>query len=186
MDVPIGAQVYCENERWGRSTQVVLDRLTNQVTHIVVQREESPSVGRKVPIEWLEASTPYRLVLGCSRTELVKSEYAQAELPTSDPTRPESEHEGDAPSELAVRQGAWVEAWDRYAGLVDEFYMDPRTHRVTHVVLSEVHLWGDRRIVVPVSAISHIRENRVRLNLDIDNIQGLQSVPTEHRTTADH
>lgn len=171
MDVPIGAQVYCENRLWGRSTQVVLNRATNRVTHIVVEREGVPSVGRKVPIEWLEASTPSRLVLSCSRAELVKSQYVQGDFTSSGPSKTESDQAASALAELAVRQGAWVEAWDRYAGLVDEFLMDPRTHRITHVVLREVHLWGNRRIVVPVSAISHIEEKRVRLNLVIENIQ---------------
>jgi hypothetical protein len=171
MDVPIGARVYCENKLWGRSTQVILNRLTNQVTHIVVEQEGVRSAGRKVPIEWLEASTPSQLVLSCSRTELIKSQYVPGEFTSSGLTAPKSCRAGVASSELAVRQGAWVEAWDRYAGLVDEFLMDPRTHRVTDVVLHEVHLWGDRRIVVPVSAISHMEENRVRLNLVIDNIQ---------------
>jgi len=179
MDVPIGAPVYCEKELWGRSTRVVLNRLTNQVTHIVVSREGLRSAGRKVPIEWLESSTPSRLVLSCSRAELVKSEYVQGEYTSIGPSKTESGHSDNALSELSVRQGAWVEAWDRYAGLVDEFLMDPRTHLVTHMVLREVHLWGNRRIVVPISAISRLEEDRVRLKLVIDSIGGLWSAPTE-------
>jgi hypothetical protein len=179
MDVPIGAQVYCENQLWGRSTQVILNRLTNQVTHIVVEREGLQSAGRKLPIEWLEASTPSRLVLSCSRAELVHSEYVQGEFTSTGPAKTESGQTGSALAELSVRQGAWVEAWDRYAGLVDEFLMDPNTFDVTHVVLREIHLWGNRRVVVPVSAIWCIEEGKVRLKLDIDNIDGLQSMSTE-------
>jgi len=184
MDVPIGGQVYCENELWGRSTQVVLDQSTNRVTHIIVKREGLQSAGRKVPIEWLEASTPSRLVLSCSRAELVKSEYVQGEYTSTGPSKTEPGQTGSAHGVLSVRQGAWVEACDRYAGLVDEFLMDPRTHLVTHVVLREVHLWGNRRIVVPVSEISRLEENYIRLKLVIDNIQGLGSVPTEQHSAA--
>jgi len=184
MDVPIGAQVYCENELCGRSTQVILNRLTKQVTHIVVKREGLLCAGRKVPIEWLEASTPHRLVLSCSRAELVRSEYVQGEFTSTSPPRTGAGEVGRSLSELAIRQGAWVEAGDRYAGLVDEFYMDPGTHKVTHVVLREAHLWGDRKVVVPVSAISCIEEGKVRLNLDIENIDGLQSVAAEPHSAA--
>lgn len=169
MDVPIGAPVYCEHELWGHSTQVVLNRSTNQVTHIVIKKDGLLSAGRKVPIEWIEASTPSRLVLSCSRAELVKSEYVQGEFTSTGPSKTESDQTGSA-LELSVRQGAWVEASDRYAGLVDEFLVDPHTHLATHVVLREVHLWGDKRIVVPVSAISRLEEDRVRLKLVIDNI----------------
>jgi len=179
MDVPIGAQVYCENELWGHSTQVVLNRATNQVTHIVVEREGLQFAGRKVPIEWLEESTPSRLVLHCSRAELAKSEYVQGEFTSSGPKQTASDGEGCSPPELTVRQGAWVEAWDRYAGLVDEFLMDPHTHHVTHVVLHEIHLWGDRQVVVPISAISCIEEGKVRLTLNIDGMEGLRSAPAQ-------
>jgi hypothetical protein len=178
MDVPIGAQVYCENEPWGQSTQVILNRLTNQVTHIVVQRDRMTSASRKVPIEWLEGSTPSRLFLGCGRAELAKCEYVQGEFTSSGPTKPKTSQAG-SPSELAIKQGAWVEAWDRYAGLIDGFLVDPSTYGITHIVLSEMHLWGDRKVVVPVSAISCIQEDRVRLDLDIDNVEELQSVLTE-------
>ena len=185
MDVPIGAQVYCENELCGRSTQVILNQLTKQITHIVVKREGLLCAGRKVPIEWLEASTPHRLFLSCSRAELVRSEYVQGEFTSTGPPKTGSGEVGRSLSELAIGQGAWVEAWDRYAGLVDEFYMDPGTHCVTHVVLREAHLWGNRKVVVPVSAISCIEEGKVRLDLDIDNIDGLQSVPAEpHRAAS--
>ena len=181
MDVPIGARVYCENELCGHSTQVILNQVTNQLTHIVVQRDGSLFAGRKVPIEWIETSTPDQLVLRCSRAELVGSEYVQGEFTSPGPAKSTSGHTGNSPSELAVRQGAWVEAWDRYAGLVDEFLVDPNTHRVTHIVLREIHLWGNRQVVVPLSAISRIEEDRVRLDLCIDNLQELQSTPTALR-----
>jgi hypothetical protein len=183
MDVPIGAKVYCGDELCGCSTQVVLNRSTNQVTHIVVQRDGLLSGGRKVPIEWLEASTPSRLVLRCGRIELAKCEYAPGEFTSSDRRKPESSQADSSSSELVVRQGAWVEAWDRYAGLVDEFLMDPNTHCVTHVVLGEMHIWGDSKVAVPISSISCIHEDRVRLDLDIDNIQELQPIPAEQHST---
>jgi hypothetical protein len=183
MDVPIGAQVYCGNELCGCSTQVILDRLTNQVTHIVVQQDGLLSAGRKVPIEWLETSTPSRLFLRCGRSELAKCERASGKCTSSDPTKPGSSQAGASPSELVITQGVWVEAWDRYAGLIDEFLMDPNTHSVTHIVLGEMHIWGDSKIVIPVSAISRMHESRVRLSLDIDNIEELQSIPTEQHST---
>jgi hypothetical protein len=186
MDVPVGAQVYCGNELCGRSTHVILDLMTNKVTHIVVEQEGSLPARRMVPIEWLDASTSYQLVLHCSHDELAKSKHLQAESISSDLAETKLGHGRVSPFQLAVGQGAWVEAWDGYAGLVDEFLIDPRTRCVTHVVLREVHLWGDKGIAVPVSAISCMEENRVRVRLNIDSVRGLPSVPTQQSSAADH
>jgi hypothetical protein len=112
---------------------------------------------------------------------LAKCDDAQGEFTSSGPTKPKPSQAG-SPSELSIKQGAWVEAWDRYAGLIDGFLVDPSTYGITHVVLSETHLWGDRKVVVPASVISCIQEDRVRLDLDIDNVEELQSVPTEQHS----
>jgi sporulation protein YlmC with PRC-barrel domain len=153
--VPIGARVYCEGELWGRLTQVVLDRLTNEVTHLVVHREGLSTAGRKVPIEWLSMSTPNRLVLRCSRAELAKSSYMEGQFTSYAPSRAEWSHAGSS-SELAIGQGTWVEVSDLYAGMVDELIIDLDAQTVTHVVLQEIHPWGNRRIIVPVSEISSL------------------------------
>jgi hypothetical protein len=182
MNVPIGAQVYCGNELCGRSTHVILNPMTNKVTHIVVEQEELLPTDRMVPIEWLEASTAHQLVLRCSKAELAKRKPLQAGSTSSDPAETASGHAHVSPFELAVGQGAWVVAWDGYIGLLDEFLIDPRTCCVTHVVLREAHLWGEKAIAIPVSAIWRIEENRVRLGLNIDGVQGLPSVPIQRHS----
>jgi hypothetical protein len=173
MDVPIGVQVYCEDELCGRSTQVILNPATNKVTHLVVEGEETDPAYYLVPIEWLDASTPQELVLHCSHDQLVRSTGLHGASTLGDATGTAS-FCGDHPlSELAVRQGAWVEAQGSYAGLVDEFLIDPGTCGVTHVVLHEVHLWGSKRIAVPVSSILSIEEDRVRLRLNVDGLEDM-------------
>jgi hypothetical protein len=186
MDVPIGAQVYCENELCGCSTHVILNPMTNKVTHIVVQQEGPPFAGYIVPIEWLEASSPNQLVLHCRKDELAKRKHLQAGSVSSNPVQETWDSAYTLPHELAVKQGAWVEARDGYAGLVDEFLIDPRTWYVTHVVLREAHLWGKEGIAVPISAVSCIEEHRVRLRLNIDGVQRLPPVPTRQHSTAGH
>jgi sporulation protein YlmC with PRC-barrel domain len=151
----MGTQVYCEDELWGCLTQVILDQLTNEVTHLVVQREGVLSAGRKVPIEWLSASAPNRLVLRCSRAELAKSEYMEGQFTSSGPSKTEWSHARSS-FELAIGRGAWVEVLDLYAGKVDELIIDLDTQTVTHVVLQEIHPWGNRRVIVPISEISSL------------------------------
>lgn len=175
MDVPIGVQVYCEGELCGHSTHIILNPATNKVTHLVVEEEEPDQAYYRVPIEWLDASTSHELVLHCTRNQLAGSMFSDGESIPVDLERTASDH-GDNPfPELAVGQQAWVEARGSYAGLVDEFLIDPGTCGVTHVILHESHLWGSKRIAVPVSSILSIEEDRVRLRLNIDGLEGLQA-----------
>jgi sporulation protein YlmC with PRC-barrel domain len=81
------------------------------------------------------------------------------------------------PGEVAVRRGARVEATDGHVGHLDEFLVDPATERVTHLVLREGHLWGQRDVTIPVSEIDRLEENTVHLKLDKEKIEGLAGVP---------
>jgi hypothetical protein len=176
MDVPIGAQVYCGNELCGHSTHVILVPTTNKVTHVVVEQEGVSGTGRAVPIELLEASTPHQLFLRCSKAELSEMERLETESIPSGAAET-TVHQGHIPPfELVIGRGAWAEAWDGYAGLVDEFVVDPGTRRVTHLVLREGQLWGKRGIAVPVSVVSRIEEHRVLLRLSVDGVQDLPLV----------
>jgi uncharacterized protein YrrD len=186
MNIPIGAQVYCGNELCGRSTHVVLNLMTNQVTYVVVEQNGALPTYRVVPIEWLEASTAHQLVLRCSKAELAESRPLEMESTSCNVAGTALGRAHVSPPELVVGQGAWVEAWDGYVGLVDEFLIDPRTCCVTHVILHEAHLWGEKAIAVPVSAVSRIEENRVRLALNIDSVQGLPTVPMQRHSALAH
>jgi len=176
MDLPIGVQVYCEGELCGHSTHVILNPTTNKVKYLVVEEEGPEQAHYLVPIEWLGASTPNKLVLQCSRDQMTKNMRSDDESTPVDVAGTTLAHEDSPFSELAVGQRAWVEARGSYVGLVDEFLIDPGTCGVTHVILHETHLWGSKRIVVPVSSILSIEENRVRLRLNIDGLEGLQAV----------
>ncbi len=46
--------------------------------------------------------------------------------------------------ELAIRRGASVEATDDRLGRVDEFLINPINDTITHLVLREGHLWGQK------------------------------------------
>jgi hypothetical protein len=85
------------------------------------------------------------------------------------------------PGEIAVRQGARVEATDGQVGHLDEFLMDPATERVTHLVLREGHLWGQRDVTIPVSEIDRLEENTVHLKLDKRQVEALPSIRSKLR-----
>jgi len=198
MDIPTNAQVYCNDEPCGRSTHTILNPVTDEVTHLVVQQETYPPVDRLVPVSLVAESTPQRILLRCTKSELsslrpfTETEFVQPAGSETYPLMmwpyavPEAaamtlEHERIPPGELAVHRGARVEATDGHIGQVDEFLVDPETCHITHMVMREGHLLGTKDVAIPVSDILRIEENTVWVRLDKASIQALPAIPARKR-----
>ena len=69
--------------------------------------------------------------------------------------------------EVEVRRGEPVHAVDGTIGRVRGLVIDPSDHHVTHVLLDEGHLWGRKRVAIPIRAVASV-ENGVRLTLSKD------------------
>ena len=52
MEIPLNVDVECGGTIVGRSTYVVLDPLTDRVTHLVVAEKAFPHRERLVPVAW--------------------------------------------------------------------------------------------------------------------------------------
>jgi len=187
--------VYCVDGVCGRSKEVVLDRKTEEVTHLVVREKQSPHAQVLVPIDLVTETTPHVILLRCAKEELaalqpfLKMEVVKEEIPHYVPGPylmpieiPETrwvavERESIPPGEVAVRQGARVAAKDDQVGRLDEFLIDPVTEQVTHVVMREGHLWGQKDVTIPVSEIDHLEENTIYLKLNKKEVEALPSVP---------
>ncbi len=196
MDIAVDAEVHCADGFCGRSTYVVLDPISEKVTHIVVAREIFPHTDHLVSTDLIVESTPQRIVLRCTRDELAKMEsFIETEFLLSskgafqaDPIMmwpysvPESavitlEHEHVPPGELAVRRGAQVQATDGHVGRVDEFLVDPTNGHITHLIMREGHLWDQKDVTIPISEIDHIEEDTVNLKMDKRGIEALPAIP---------
>ena len=57
------------------------------------------------------------------------------------------------PGELAVSRGTRVNATDGYVGHVDELVVDRENGHITHLVMREGHLWGQKDCDHPSSAM---------------------------------
>ena len=94
--------------------------------------------------------------------------------------------------ELAVRRGMAVYAATEpeggettgrtHIGQVAAFLADPKTAHITHLILREGHLWGQRDVTIPVNAIEKIEEGDVRLKLTKSAVEALPAVPVKHWT----
>ncbi len=81
--------------------------------------------------------------------------------------------------EVEVRRGEHVHATDGDIGRVQGLVIDPSDHRVTHVLLDEGHLWGAKRVAIPVSAVKDV-DGGVHLDLTTDQVRELPAVALEH------
>lgn len=195
MDIPINAEVQCTDGVCGRSTYVVLNLKTGEMTHLVVRETHIPHTERLVAIEQVVEANPHLIRLRCSRqqlaamerfseTRLVESEVPQYEgarfavwpvvLPKSQTVPLTYFH---VPShEVALHRGAQVKATDGYVGQVAEFVVDPISEQITHVVVREGHAWGRKDVSIPISQVERVEGDTVYLKVDKHSIEVLPAV----------
>jgi sporulation protein YlmC with PRC-barrel domain len=81
--------------------------------------------------------------------------------------------------EVEVRRGEHVHATDGKIGRVQGLVIDPGDHHVTHVLLDEGHLWGEKRVAIPISAVTGV-DDGVSLSLTKDEVRELPPVDLHH------
>ena len=199
MDIPLNVQVHCEDGLCGHSTEVVLDPKTDEITHLVVKEAHAPHAERLVPISLVRDTTPHLILLSCNKEKLARrdpfveleAEQIQVphyvgdygEFPVSIPETMwiTKEHQAVPWGELGVHRHARIEATDGPVGQLDEFLIEPETQHVTHLVLREGHLWGEKTVTIPVSEIDRIEEKVIHLKLDKQGIGALPVIPIRRR-----
>ncbi len=204
IDLPKKPEVHASDGMAGFVTYLIANPENHAITHLVVKSIRPPFREMLVPVEQVNATTPDRIQLKCSRNDLdlmepfETEEYVQSELPgyiywtdaygTNVPPVPGYTTEGvpalirikrrNIPQgEMAIRRGARVEATDGYVGHVDELLVDPNTLQVTHLVLSDRHIFQRWEITIPVSQIDHVHEDTIFLKLDKQGVDELPATP---------
>lgn len=208
MDVPVGAEVRCRDGACGQSTYVLVNPVRQQITHLVVREHDPPHPERVVPVDEVIDATPETITLACSIARLkemepfVETEYIRENMPALVYRPPRSlglgsymvwpyavpdepglvpvETRAVPPGELAVKRGAMVRARDGRIGRVDEFLVDPANEHITHLVMHERPLLGQKALCIPVSGIDRIKDNTVYLALSKDEVEALPAIPS-HR-----
>ena len=207
MEIPLKAQVECTDGICGRSEYVLINPLTDQVTNLVVRETASPNTEYVVPVELVSATIADTIQLHCSKAELekmgkfVKTTYVEEKMPMMSPgyggglgtyyympfvtaemtVQVPEEQLQIPPGELGMTRGTRVEATDGYIGHVDEFVVNPKNNRITHLVMREGHLWGQKDVIIPLSAMGERRADSVFLKLDKSQIESLPTFPVHRR-----
>jgi len=201
MDIPINAKVYCQDNMCGQTQAVIINPVNDVITHVVVKENKAPHTQRLVPIDMIDAGLANKVHLKCGETELedmpmfADVEYIQASVPNyvqafdmyylEPVVVPEKKmaiekHYHIPKNELAINRGTSVYSADGYIiGKVDEFLVDQDGGHVTHLILREGHLWGQKDVFIPVGDIDKVKESRLRLKLNRDEIEKLPAIPVK-------
>jgi sporulation protein YlmC with PRC-barrel domain len=206
--VTIGAEVSCTDGVCGRVTRVVVDPIARTVTHLVVEPMHHLGLSRLVPLDLVDASSG-QLSLRCSGPEFDQLDpaeeseflpgivgygtYGPAEVMAwpyyglgspglaDEMAMPQTiTYDTFPPGEVEVRRGAQVQATDGTIGQVQGLVIEPRSHRVTHVLLKEGHLWGRKEVAIPVAAVTGVDDDGVRLSLSKREVAELPPVEVNH------
>lgn len=80
--------------------------------------------------------------------------------------------------EVEIHRGEHVHATDGNIGRVQGLIVDRNDNHVSHVLLDEGHLWGEKRVAIPVSAVDDVNDG-VQLNLSKNQVRDLPDMLTD-------
>ena len=182
----MGAKASCVDGPGGEVTRLIIDPATATVTHLVIEPKHRTGAGRLVPLDLVD-STAEGLRLRCTveefgtlepaeEMELVDNVISSMYGPTGASSPVQAVVQDVVPlGETDIESGEPVHALDGEIGRVHGCQVDPDSHRVTHVLLREGHLWGKKEVAIPASAVIKV-ENGIWLNLTKKQVEDLPPI----------
>lgn len=197
MEIALNSRVDSADGPSGCVSRAVINRLSHQLTHLVVSVKGGYPFERLVPLRWVVGAGPNWIQLCCTGDCLdllppfAEVEWSAASLFHAEPLLDEyllhkllmRPHFGVikrmriAPEELAVRRGARVRAADgRGVGRLERLVVDLEDGRITHLVLRAGPIWKSRMVSVPCSVIDQIGDGASALRLGRRDVAALSAV----------
>jgi sporulation protein YlmC with PRC-barrel domain len=202
-EIPLKANVQCADGPCGESTNMILNPVTHEVTHVALTDDKLPNnPTRLVPIARIASTTPTQITLDCTGDEVAHMEpfvvtqfiqetgsgtaYASGGAYTSqyvlNDTGYDSVREEQIPQgELALHSGMTVQASDGKVGKLDELVLDPKSGEITHLQMREGHLWGKKDVAVPIADVDTTGGDTVYLKIDKEAVEALPAVPVKRK-----
>lgn len=197
MEIPVNANVRCADGCCGRSTHVVINLQTQQVTHLVVRAKGLPNAECLVPVRLVVETTADLIRLSCTRGDLTRlMPFTQIEWratapdcdvrlvgriikhtsliqPSSYPVKRSLVPSG----ELVVGQNTRLETFDGHGGRVEKLLVDPADGRIIRFVLRAGRLWSRKVMIVPFCRIARVGREAVSLELDVSSVELSSAMP---------
>lgn len=202
MDIFLHADVYCSDGLVGESTYIIVDLVTERVTHVVVKTKQTHRE-YLVPLDMVSSADRETILVNCNKDEIddltpfqaayfhgpdnyggsppVPSAGTEASLTLYQPYRTaelgkEAADVQPPAVQLAINKGAQVLATDGEVGMIDELVIDPKTHRITHLVLRKHNLVKKIEVTIPISEIERVEMDTVFLKIDKNAVASLPTV----------
>ncbi len=192
MDIALNAHVDCVDGRVGRVENIILNPHTERVTYVVVRGNDLANTERLVPERLIKEASHNRVLLSVKKEKFetmknfIQEEYIPPDIMlymaektgwhTGTPAAVFVEKEAIPAGGVALHKGAKVLASDGHIGRVDEFLVENKGGRITHLILREGHLWGKKDVAIPVKEIDHYKEGEVYLKIDRARVEALPVV----------
>jgi uncharacterized membrane protein len=200
MEIPLKAEIECSDGPCGKSTALVFNPVTKDLTHVVVEvKGTKPPEQRLVPLARVVESTHKVIRLGCTIEDVeqmplfVATYYESHVLPDQRVYQGEGyyapystvdgadyvaiEEEQIPEGERAIHPGTRVEATDGHLGTVSGLVVDDSGKTVTHFVLEQSHRLRKTEVTLPLSAIDRKEGDTVYLKLDRGAVKQLPAIP---------
>ena len=115
MNIPLNAQVYCTDGKAGRSQAILLNPITDEITHVVVESSGLLGIEHMVPVDLITESAPDQIHLRCTQHELelmepfTRGEYVNAGgMPAGSNNRPHTWETDIYRPEIYGADGLWL------------------------------------------------------------------------------
>ncbi|OEU52018.1 MAG: hypothetical protein BA872_08785 [Desulfobacterales bacterium C00003060] len=198
MDIRLNAHVECLDGRIGRLENIILNPHTERVTYLVVRENDIANTLRLVPENAIKEASPDTISLSISKKKFdrmknfIHEEYIPSNImlymaedagwdSLGTPAALIIEHEAIPAGGLVVHKGAGVFATDGHVGRVDEFLVEKKTGRITHLILREGHLWGKKDISVPINQVDRYEDGKAYLTIDRDAVKDLPLIDIKRK-----
>jgi sporulation protein YlmC with PRC-barrel domain len=195
MEFRFGSTVACSDAVGGELRRVIVDPRNRQATHLVVGPQHWAGMGRLVPMDLVESGGAEPR-LRCSKSELESLKEADEVLflrgggalgglvwgrggMGAGYAGPQAFVSDRVPAgETEMERGDPVLATDGDIGRVQGLVVDAVNHGVLHILLAEGHLWGEKRVLIPISGVSTVKDG-IHLNLTKEQVRDLPPVQSD-------
>ena len=83
--------------------------------------------------------------------------------------------------ELAVGADTKVKSADGHVGRIDDLLVDPASGSITHLRLRKGHMWAPKEVMVPITEVDRMGDQRIHLRMNRGDIEALPASAARKR-----
>ena len=188
------AKVMCNNGFLGELSSIVIHHQNEHITHLVINDETiSKSQAWLVPIDMVASSSGKVIQLDLSREDtrrlqpFIREHYIEREfrgyiyafnLPIlTAPKWLPSETSEENFSQYSLHRTMEIETSDGTIGKAGEFFINPQSEQITHIILQRGHFWRQRDVIIPLSLVGHVERKKIHLKIEKEMVNTLTHSP---------